>query len=509
MQTLGGAVHNVDRNGAPVFIYAGQSPTTQHGEHLGSRNEFIHYLQDVPDQPSIVRQYMRYTAMIHSPLHAPAVVLRALTFARSEPSGPVYVSAMRETMEAHHDDAAMRRHIPNGLDKWSVVCPRAVDDDTVRFIVQALVAAANPVVITGSLGRKHDAVAKLVRLADALAVSVISAAPSSVCFPATHVSHAGYQYGACPTQGLIATADFILILDTDVPWIPMHDEPSDACTVVHIDRDPLKVRQSYFHVPVNRLVQADSSLALDQINVAIASISLSSATTSLVRNRRTSHARRHAKLQEHLDVAALGPPDGLTVPAIVAAVRARFPPETLYLNEAITHYANVWDHLRADQPGQVLTSGASSLGWGLGAAVGAHVGMQELGEVRPLVLFSGDGSFLFGVPSVAFWMARRYRTPFVTVVFNNGGWNAPKKSLLGLYRGEEQVQASLQSLHLGFDGEASDEGPDYGGVAAAAGGAARFVVTRYDALVVAIEEAREVLRKEGRCVVLDCRVPPS
>ena len=65
------------------------------------------------------------------------------------------------------------------------------------------------------------------------------------------------------------------------------------------------------------------------------------------------------------------------------------------------------------------------------------------GAWEMVVAVVGDGDFLFGQPSTAFWMARRYMTvrvcvphaergrsrlgshsqPFLTVVLNNGGWN--------------------------------------------------------------------------------------
>lgn len=59
-QGLGAAVHNASCGRAPVLIFAGLSPFTQEGEMRGSRTEFIHYIQDVPDQGAIVRQYCRY-----------------------------------------------------------------------------------------------------------------------------------------------------------------------------------------------------------------------------------------------------------------------------------------------------------------------------------------------------------------------------------------------------------------------------------------------------------------
>lgn len=512
-QSLGGAIHNVDRNCAPVFIYAGQSPVTQYGEHLGSRNEFIHWLQDVPDQLSIVRQYMRYTAMIQSPLHVSDTVLRALTFAKSEPKGPVYLSAIRETMEEPYDDVKILKQLHSiNLKKWSIIKPRAVDQASLDFIAETLLASQNPLVITGSLGRNANAVDSLVELTNLLSLSVLSSAPSSVCFPANHTCHVGFLYGPSPNPDMIPTTDCILILDSDVPYIPKFDLPDEQkCITIHIDRDPLKVRQSYFHFPVDCLVHADTDVALKQIITAIKPKLTPSIEQEIKSRTKRNQRRFERQFQSLVTDAALRSDKGLTVPLIVRAFRSIFPGETLYLNEAITNYATVWNHLKADYSGTVLTSGGSSLGWGTGAAIGAQIALEEQGKdiERPIVLFTGDGSFLFGIPSVSYWMARKYEKPFVTVIFNNSGWNAPKKSLLGVYNAKEQVEASLESLHLSFGGVDGSFSPDYGAIAKASGGALSFKPTNYDSLLIAIEEACKLVTKERKSVVLDCIVPRS
>ena len=63
-QGLGAAVHNASCGRAPVLIFAGLSPFTIEGEMRGSRTEYIHWIQDVPDQKQIVSQYCRYTGEI-------------------------------------------------------------------------------------------------------------------------------------------------------------------------------------------------------------------------------------------------------------------------------------------------------------------------------------------------------------------------------------------------------------------------------------------------------------
>src|ERR1043166_6468027 len=98
-QSLGGAVHNAARGRIPVLILAGASPFTQHGELAGSRNEFIHWLQDVRDQRGIVRGYVKYDNTIHTGRNIGQLVHRSLQIAHSDPRGPVYLMAPREVLE--------------------------------------------------------------------------------------------------------------------------------------------------------------------------------------------------------------------------------------------------------------------------------------------------------------------------------------------------------------------------------------------------------------------------
>ena len=58
------------------------------------------------------------------------------------------------------------------------------------------------------------------------------------------------------------------------------------------------------------------------------------------------------------------------------------------------------------------SSGASSLGWALGAAIGVQLAADAQPELKQelVAVVVGDGSFIFGVPSAAYWIARRYET---------------------------------------------------------------------------------------------------
>src|SRR5215510_9268126 len=76
-QNLGGSVHNAARGRVPAIIVAGLSPVTDGGSRVGSRNEFIHYIQDAPRQQEIVTQYMKWCCELRAPEAVDRVLLRA------------------------------------------------------------------------------------------------------------------------------------------------------------------------------------------------------------------------------------------------------------------------------------------------------------------------------------------------------------------------------------------------------------------------------------------------
>jgi acetolactate synthase-1/2/3 large subunit len=189
--------------------------------------------------------------------------------------------------------------------------------------------------------------------------------------------------------------------------------------------------------------------------------------------------------------------DGTITPAyLVACVRDAIGPDALVLTEAITNFQVVSEHLAASRVGSLLGSGGGSLGWAGGAAVGAKLAAPE----RTVVSLVGDGTYLFGIPSSAQWMARRYGAPSLTVIFNNAGWKAPALSTIAVH------PAGLVAGG-GFSASFAPEA-DLPGVAAAAGGAYARTVTSADRLPKILNEALDHVRR-GRSAVVSVRVPPA
>jgi acetolactate synthase I/II/III large subunit len=487
-QNLGGAIHNAARGRVPVLIFAGLSPMTQEGELPGTRSEHIHWLQDSATQREILRGYTKYDQEIRTGHNVKQLVHRAMQIARSEPAGPVYLVSAREVLEEQ-----LPPQPPQG-DWWAPVAPAALTPEVADEFAAAVEGASSPLVVTSYLGRDTAAVPELVRLCELAGAAVIESAPMHLSFPDDHPLHLGYQWNTPEQNPVLAAADVILVLGSDVPWIPHHNRPDPSARIYVVDVDPLKTQMQLWHVPARRYAQADLRTAVHQI---AGRLTERGRLDRAAVGARAERARAMHDAQRVWWAAKERPgPDGAITPEyLVACVRDCIGPDALVLNEGISNYPVVSQHLRASRPGSVFGSGGGSLGWSGGAAVGVKLAAPE----RTVVSLVGDGSYLFGVPSSAQWMARRYQAPSLTVIFDNQGWKTPSLSALAVHP-EGRVAGG------GF-AASFQPGADLAGVAAAAGGAYARTVTAAELLPVTLRRAVEHVRN-GQPAVISVRVPP-
>ena len=85
---------NAARGHVPVLFTAGRTPTNQDGL-AGHRSLDIHWTQEMFDQAGMLRESVKWDYELRNGLQLETVVDRALTIAKSEPMGPVYLSLPR------------------------------------------------------------------------------------------------------------------------------------------------------------------------------------------------------------------------------------------------------------------------------------------------------------------------------------------------------------------------------------------------------------------------------
>jgi acetolactate synthase I/II/III large subunit len=475
---LGGALHNAQRNRVPAVILAGRSPYSTSPDIPGHRDNTIQWPQEQLDQQAVVRAFGKWTMEVPRGRNLGLIVRRAFQVVQTEPRGLAYVMLPREALMERGGAELTRRMVPPR--------PAAADPAALAEIARYLAEADRPVIITGRTGARPEAVASLVEIADLLGCPVLDQR-DRISFPASHPLCAGDD------GGLLAGADVVLLLDSEVPWVPAQAAPPADATVLQIDIDPVKATMPTWSYPVALPVTASTALALPLLADELRRLA-TPALQARWRDRRDQVTSRLAEVRAQRDALARSGEPGDTADAMLQALDKSLPPEAIVLEEAVTNRGAVTRQISRD-PGFYFSSGSPALGWGVAGALGVKLARPDC----PVVSICGDGSFNFGVPGSAFWSAHRAGAPFVAVILNNQAYRASKLPVQKLYpKGKADAEGTFPETDL-------SPAPSYPDLARAYGGDG--TVVRDPAEIPAAVEFCLATAADGRCAVLDIRLP--
>ncbi len=428
-------LHNLARNRLPVLLVAGKAPHTMRGELPGSRDSYIHFVQDPFDIASLVRPYVKWEYNLPSGVVVKEALRRAHAMMQSDPPGPVYMTLPRETLAEEWDEAAIKS-FPAA--RYGAVAAGGIDPARAEAVADALMAADHPIAITSYLGRKPEAPALLEALALAAGIRVVEYTPVHLNIRRDSPCFAGFDPVAA-----MATADLGLLLDVDVPWIPKFAPRAEAIRWLQVDVDPVKQDFPMWGFPADLRIQGDCAAVLRQV---IEIVRPSRTTPIAPRSRAASPAGltlRAAALKSR--AAAAADPGGFDAlsPAHVCAVLSRKLGETdILVNEAVRNAPVAMAQIPRMLPHTYFGSAGGGLGFSGGAALGLKLARPE----RRVVQIVGDGVFHFSSPDAVYAVAQQYKLPIFTLVLDNRGWQAVKESVLRVYpEGAAKAGDSFQS----------------------------------------------------------------
>ena len=425
---------------AGIVVIAGRTPWTTKNELPGARSISVHWQQEAYDQAAIIRQYTKWDYEIKTVENASLVMQSAFRIAASEPCGPVYLTLPREVAAAKI--SGEKKICDPGAFKPAVSAQG--DSEALRETAKKLVQARNPVIFVKSMGRRPEAVAALVKLAEKLAIPVEST-DVFMNFPKRHWARIS---GADPRNH-----DVLLIIDHDVPWI--NDDPLETATVISMDADPVRLKQPLWGYPVHIPITCDSSKALPLL-VDMTEEFITAQRKSVFKKRREGLIEARKVADEALRTE-------------IEKARAARPISPVWLRECVNRISDedtvlLWDISpigQADrtQPGHVFSQYAANLGnsWPRG------IGVKMAAPGKTVIASGGDGSTIFANPEAALWTSRKYGAPILYIVNNNSRYGAVQINL-DSYGGSASYAGKA-----GFNGSDLSPSPDFAMIAKAMG----------------------------------------
>jgi acetolactate synthase-1/2/3 large subunit len=110
----------------------------------------------------------------------------------------------------------------------------APDANAIAAAARMLAQATRPLIVTANAGRDAAAFAALAQFIERFAIPVVQHRPRYLSLPSSHPMNLGFD----PAR-LVQNADTILVLESDVPWIPSRVAPRPDCKVIQCGLDPL------------------------------------------------------------------------------------------------------------------------------------------------------------------------------------------------------------------------------------------------------------------------------
>ncbi len=467
---------NLSRDRVPLILAAGRTPITEKGS-FGSRSRPIHWAQEMFDQAGMVRELVKWDYELRQPGQVGDVAARAVEVAMAHPRGPVYLMLPREPLSAPLAE-------PIGPAKPRPQAAEAHPDPrSIATLAEWIATAERPLIVAATLA--PAAVEALAHLAERCAIPVVTHNPRTVCMPSSHHMHFGFEPGA-----LLADADLVIVLESDVPWIPHLQHPPAGCHVAHIGEDPFFVRYPMRSFPSDLAVQASVIHTLGALTAAVeARLQMAEARIAARRARLTERMRtRRAQLAKDSAPGQTISPEYLS-----RAIGEAVGEDAIIFNE----YPLRPDHCARERPGTFFALGpAGGLGWGFGAALGAKLAAPDQFVVATL----GDGAYMFSNPTVGHWVSAKHELPILTIVFNNSRYGAVRRATLSMFK---DAVAGENDGRLLAD---LDPSPPYDEIARAQGAFAERVEKPSD-LPAALMRARDAVVGERRQALLNVITP--
>lgn len=417
-----GQFQNAYFDGTPMVVTAAMRDTGSFGDHvtLGSSGGF--------SQMGVVEDITKRRWEVWDARGIPTVTRRAFQEAMTLPTGPVYVAYTGQAL----DTVGVEATIQKGTAPHRGQIPEM---PVIEEIFDALLHADKPLLVCGPDIRAAHAEREILELAERLALPVATGFFDYGSFPVQHANYIGavenvseesYDVVCCIGYRQNGRGN-----ETDLRF-------RRTGNLIGIGHDPAMLGNTF---ALDISVWNNVRLVLQALNGLW----------------KTTHAdlphlqRRAAQLREQSawrdqqrqeEIRSLSSETPIH-PNYLAHVASNVLPDGAVV---VSENFRAADHLMpfGFAPGQwrLIRTFGGSLGYGIGAAIGAQLGAPD----RPVICSLGDGAVMYS--SSGFWTMARYSLPILTLIWNNLNYQTVRTNFAA-WGGEMVKQNKYPEVFLG------------------------------------------------------------
>ncbi|MGH7962018.1 MAG: acetolactate synthase large subunit [Candidatus Binatia bacterium] len=380
-------VANANMDHSPVVALTGQAGLDR------MHKESHQYL----DLVSLFRPITKWNTQLKKAVTIPETVRKAFMLAQGEKRGVTHIDIPEDVAKATVDEEPLQ-------EQWAVH-PAPLPAQIERA-VQMISAAHSPIILAGNgVIRAGGACAALVHFAETLNIGLATTFMAKGVIPFSHPLALGaiglqaHDYISCgfDLADVVITVGYDLVEYAPVLWNPQRDKK-----IIHIDLSPAEIDAAY-----NAAVEIVGDLRSSLIEIA------DRATPSQAGCPRTVRDALLAEIEDYREDSSFP----VKPQRLLCELRAALAPEDILISDVGAHKLWIARLYPCEQPNTcIIPNGFASMGLAVPGAVAAKLLFPE----RRVIAATGDGGFLMNSQELE--TAVRLGVPFVTVIFNDGGY---------------------------------------------------------------------------------------
>ncbi|MDB5917737.1 MAG: benzoylformate decarboxylase [Massilia sp.] len=392
---IGNAMGNICtawHNRTPMIILAGQQTRA-----MLLLEALLSNLQAV----QLPKPYVKWSYETARPADAPAALLRAWAAAVQPPAGPVFLSIPMDDFDGPAAGVPAARRVSRAL--------QASADD-LRDTADALIAASNPILITGgALDQGEGGWLDAVRLAEALGCPVLAAPMEGrPGFPETHPQYQGVAPAAIgPLCESLQGHDVALVVGAPVfryyPYVA-GDYLPPGMRLIQVSDDP----EATARAPVGDSILADPARACRVLADLVAQSGRAAVPPP---------ALKKAAPEPKPAPAAPAASDRISADSLFHTLAGLRPADSIIVEESLSNLKALRARLPTARPRSFFSASSGVLGYALPAAAGVALAERDRGSGRKVICLLGDGAAQYTIQGL--WNAARLRLPILFVVLRN------------------------------------------------------------------------------------------